>query len=136
MNEYLQMIQKGIQNQPFAQLLGIKEEDAGEGYAVVSCKRRDDLLQQTGTFHGGVIAAVCEAASGYASLTVLPEGESMIGVEYKINYLRAITTERMIAKAHVVKKGRQFYVVEVDAYNEGSDKIAAKMVGTGIPVKS
>ena len=38
--------------------------------------------------------ALCEAAAGYAGLTVLPEGYSVIGVEYKINFLRAITTDK------------------------------------------
>ena len=78
--------------------------------------------------------ALCEAAAGYAGLTVLPEGHSVIGVEYKLNFLRAITTDRAIAKARVIKQGRQLIVVDVEAFNEGSDKIAAKMIFTGTPV--
>lgn len=135
MNNYLQKIKDGIEAQPFAKFMGFEAEDAGEGYAVVSCRKRDDLLQQTGMMHGGVTGALCEAAGGYAALTVLPEGQSLIGVEYKINFLRGITTDKAIAKAHVIKQGRQLIVVEVDAYNEGSDKLAAKMIMTGTPTK-
>lgn len=133
MNSYLQKVQEGIRNQGFAKLLGLQAEDAGEGYAVISCAKRDDLLQQTGMLHGGVTGAVCEAAGGYAALTVLPEGQSLIGVEYKINFLRGITADRLIARAKVLKAGRKLVVIEVEAYNEGSDKIAAKMLLTGTP---
>ena len=136
MNTYLQKVQEGIENQSFAKLLGLQAEDAGEGYAVISCAKRDDLLQQTGMMHGGVTGAVCEAAGGYAALTVLPEGQSLIGVEYKINFLRGITTDKVIAKGTVLKSGRKLVVIEVDAFNEGSDKIAAKMIMTGTPVSS
>lgn len=135
MNEYLRMVEDGIANQSFARMMGLHAEDAGEGYAVISCQKRDDLLQQTGMMHGGVTGAVCEAACGYAALTVLPQGQSLIGVEYKINFLRGITTDKVIAKATVIKSGRKLVVVEADAFNEGSNKIAAKMLLTGTPVQ-
>lgn len=133
MNKYLERVKKGIENQTFAKLLGLQAEDAGEGFAVISCAKRDDMLQQTGMLHGGVTGAVCEAAGGYAALTVLPEDQSLIGVEYKINFLRGITTDKVIAKARVIKTGKKLIVIEVDAFNEGSDKIAAKMILTGTP---
>lgn len=136
MNEYLRKIEEGIQAQSFARMMGLQAEDAGEGYAVISCEKREDLLQQTGMMHGGVTGAVCEAACGYAALTVLPDGQSLIGVEYKINFLRGITTDKVIAKAAVIKQGRKLLVIEADAFNEGSDKIAAKMLMTGTPVGS
>lgn len=135
MNVYQRKIEEGIQAQSFARMMGLHAEDAGEGYAVISCEKRDDLLQQTGMMHGGVTGAVCEAACGYAALTVLPEGQSLIGVEYKINFLRGITADKVIAKATVIKKGRKLLVIEADAYNEGSNKIAAKMLMTGTPVQ-
>lgn len=91
-NEMMRRVAAGIQNQSFGKLLGLQVEEAEEGRVVISCQKRDDLLQQTGLLHGGVTGALCEAAAGYAGLTVLPEGYSVIGVEYKINFLRAITT--------------------------------------------
>ena len=86
-NEMMRRVAAGIQNQSFGKLLGLQVEEAEEGPGwVISCQKRDDLLQQTGLLHGGVTGALCEAAAGYAGLTVLPEGYSVIGVEYKINF--------------------------------------------------
>ena len=126
MNTYKKRVEAGIQKQGFAKLLDIRVEEAEEGRVVVSCRKRDDLLQQTGTLHGGVIGALCEAAGGYAALTVLPEDESLIGVEYKVNFLRAVTADKVLAVGTVIKRGRQLIVVEVDAFNDGSDKPAAR----------
>lgn len=135
MNEWMNKVDAGIRKQSFARLLGLQVEEAEEGRVVISCRKRPDLLQQTGLLHGGVTGALCEAAAGYAALTVLPEGQSVIGVEYKINLLRAITTEKAVAVARVLKQGRQLLVVEVEAFNAGSDKIAAKMIFTGVPAQ-
>lgn len=135
MNDYMRRVQEGINNQTFAKLMDFQVEEAEEGRVVISCRKRGDLLQQTGMMHGGVIGALCEAAAGYAAITALPEGGSVIGVEYKLNFLRGITTDKAIAVGKVIKKGRQLMVMEVDAFNEGSDKIAAKMIFTGTPIQ-
>ena len=131
----MEKVRAGIQKQSFARLLGLQVEEAEEGRVVISCRKRPDLLQQTDLLHGGVTGALCEAAAGYAALTVLPEGQSVIGVEYKINLLRAITEEKAVAVARVLKRGQQLVVVEVEAFNAGSDKIAAKMIFTGVPTQ-
>ena len=134
MNELMKKVQAGIDAQTFAKLLDLQVEEAEEGRVVISCRKQDDLLQQSGMLHGGVTGALCEAAAGYAAITVLPEGHSVIGVEYKISLLRGITTDQAIAVGRVIKNGRKLMVMEVDAYNDGSDKIAAKMIFTGMPI--
>lgn len=135
MNDLMRRVEEGIRNQSFGTMLGLKAVAAEEGRVTISCEKRPDLLQQTGLLHGGVTGALCEAAAGYAALTVLPEGHSVIGVEYKINFLRAITEDKAIAVAKVIKRGRQLIVVDVEAFNKGSDKVAAKMIFTGTPVE-
>ena len=134
MNDLMRRVEEGIQKQSFGTMLGLKAVAAETGCVTISCEKRADLLQQTGLLHGGVTGALCEAAAAYAALTVLPEGQSVIGVEYKINFLRAITSDKAIAVAKVIKQGRQLIVVDVEAFNEGSDKVAAKMNFTGTTV--
>lgn len=131
--DMVRKVEQGIVQQSFGRLLGLTVEEAEAGRVVISCRKREDLLQQTGILHGGVIGALCEAAAGYAALSVLPEGQSVIGVEYKISLLRAITTDKAVAVARVIKNGRRLMVMEVDAFNDGDDKVAAKMIFTGMP---
>lgn len=134
--EMVRRVEAGIAKQSFGRLLGLTVEEAEKGRVVISCRKREDLLQQTGILHGGVIGALCEAAAGYAALSALPEGQSVIGVEYKISLLRAITTDKAVAVARVIKHGRQLMVMEVDAFNDGDNKVAAKMIFTGMPTNA
>ncbi len=135
MNDMTDKIQEGIRKQSYAVLLGLQVEEAQEGRVVISCQKRPDLLQQTGIFHGGVTGGMCEAAASYAALTVLPEGQSVVGVEYKISLLRPITADKVIGVAKVLKRGKQLVVVDVEAFNEGSDQVAAKMIFTGMVIE-
>lgn len=135
MNELLQKVEKAIARQPYACLLGLQAESAEEGRAVIVCHKRSELLQQMGTLHGGVIGGMCEAAAAYAAETMLPEGMDMVGVEYKISILRPVTADTVRTVAKVVKMGRQLVTVDVEAFNDGSDKIAAKMLFTGMLVE-
>ena len=113
MREWKAKIEEGIRKQSYAVLLGLTVEEAEEGRVVISCEKRPDLLQQTGIFHGGVTGGMCEATASYAALTVLPEGQSVVGVEYKISLLRPITADKVVAVAKVLKQGRQLIVVDV-----------------------
>ena len=135
MSEWKAKIEEGIRKQSYAVLLGLTVEEAEEGRVVISCEKRSDLLQQTGIFHGGVTGGMCEATASYAALTVLPEGQSVVGVEYKISLLRPITADKVVAVAKVLKQGRQLIVVDVEAFNAGSDKVAAKMIFTGMVIE-
>ena len=135
MNELLKKVETAIENQPYAKLLGLKAESAQEGKAVISCEKRAELLQQMGTLHGGVIGGMCEATAAYAAATVLPDGADMVGVEYKVNMLRPVTADKLIAVGRVLKLGRQLVTVDVEAYNADSDKLAAKMLFTGMIVE-
>ena len=134
MNELLKKVEKAIEEQPYARFLGLKAEQAEEGKVVVSFAKKAELLQQTGTLHGGVIGGVCDAVAAYAVATVMPEGKTVLGVEYKANFLRPVTAEKVIAVGKVLKLGRQLVTAEVEVYNDGSDKLAAKTLFTGMLV--
>ena len=46
--------------------------------------------------------------------------------------MRALSADTVLAVGKVIKMGRQLVVADVEAYNQGSDKIAAKMIFTGM----
>lgn len=91
MSDLKNRIGNEIRRQSYACLLGLNVEEAEEGRVVISCKKRPDLLQQTGILHGGVIGGLCEATAGYAIQTMMPEGKDLVGVEYKISLMRALS---------------------------------------------
>ncbi|MGB2337542.1 MAG: PaaI family thioesterase, partial [Alcanivorax sp.] len=78
-------------SQPFSVLLGTELEAFEPGKAVLTLAVRDELKQQHGFVHGGVVSYLADNALTYAGGSVL--GDSVTS-EYKINYLRPALGER------------------------------------------
>jgi uncharacterized protein (TIGR00369 family) len=129
MNALLQLGQDILQNQPFSQLLGTQLDRFEPGQAVLSLVIRDELKQQHGFLHGGVVSYLADNALTYAGGSVL--GDSLT-VEYKINYLRPAIGERLIARASVLSAGKRQAVCqcEVFALANGEEKRVAVAQGT------
>ena len=73
----------------------------------------EDLDQAMGRVHGGVYAALLDAASFYAAWSACPAGEDLpLTQEYKINLLASARRQDLVAESRVIKLGRRVAVVE------------------------
>lgn len=88
------------------------------GHVEISLPFRQELSQQHGFFHAGVIATIADSAGGYAGFTLFPADAGVLTVEYKINLLAAADGELAIAVGEVVRSGRTLTVCRIDAYVE------------------
>ena len=68
-------------------LIGAELTVVEPGYAEIALPYRDDLTQQKGYVHGGVIGMIADTACGYAAYSLMPASASLVTVEYKINIL-------------------------------------------------
>jgi len=93
---------------------------------------REDLTQQHGFLHAGVIATILDSACGYAAFSLMPADKAVLSVEYKINLLAPAKGQRFIAKAQVIKAGRNLTVCtgEAFAYDHETPKLVATMTAT------
>ena len=116
-------------SQPFSILLGTELEAFEPGKAVLTLAVRDELKQQHGFVHGGVVSYLADNALTYAGGSVL--GDSVTS-EYKINYLRPALGERLTARATVLSSGKRQAVCqcEVIALNNGEERLVAVAQGT------
>jgi uncharacterized protein (TIGR00369 family) len=128
----------GFYRQGLMNLIGAKLLEAADGRAVIEVPFRDDLTQQHGYFHGGVVSAIADTASGYAAYTTMPADASVLTVEFKINLMNPAAGERLRAEATVHKAGRTLVVVgaTVSAIQGGEEKVCAEMLGTFIVLRN
>jgi uncharacterized protein (TIGR00369 family) len=84
-SKMLEFGRKILDNQPVSVLLGTELELFEPGNAVLTLTVREELKQQHGFLHGGVVSYLADNALTYAGGSVL--GDS-VTTEYKINYLR------------------------------------------------
>lgn len=125
---------ESFERQGFMSLLGAKLVEAADGRAVIEVPYREDLTQQHGYFHGGVVTAIADTASGYAAYTKMPPDASVLTVEFKINLMNPAAGDRLRAEATVRKAGRTLVVVgaSVTAIRDGKAVPCGEMLGTFI----
>ena len=68
-------------------LIGAALTAVEAGRCEIELPYRDDLTQQKGFVHGGIIGMIADSACGYAAYTLMPAHASLVTVEYKINVL-------------------------------------------------
>lgn len=106
--------------------------EASDGHCVIEVAMGDQLTQQNGLFHGGVVAGIADAACGHAAFTLAPEGANVVSVEFKLNLLAPADGSRLRASANVLKQGRTISVVaaQVETLHEDEWRHCAEMLGT------
>jgi uncharacterized protein (TIGR00369 family) len=87
-----------------------------------------------GTLHGGVLCDISDAAMGMAFAATLEDGESFTTIELKINFLRAIRSGRLTARARLVHAGRSLGFVECDVVDD-TDELIARAASTCIRLR-
>ena len=85
---------------------------------------RDDLTQQKGFIHGGIIGMIADSACGYAAYTLMPATSSLVTVEYKMNIL-APGRGALTARGEVLRAGRTLTVTRGEVYAEDGTHVAA-----------
>jgi uncharacterized protein (TIGR00369 family) len=93
------------------------------GYAEVALPFRQDLTQQKGYVHGGIIGMIADTACGYCAFSLMPADCSLVTVEYKINILTPALGS-LVAKGQVVKPGRTLTVARAEVYSEDGKHVA------------
>lgn len=104
------------------------------GFEVVACSPgrvelampwRKEAGQYSGFLHAGLVGALIDTACGFAAATLA--GPRLLAAHFSVNCLRPAVGERFVARARVVKPGRQqiFTACDLFAFGEGEEKLVA-----------
>lgn len=131
------LAQKTLDSQPFSRLLGARVTAFGEGRATLELDMREDLQQQNGFLHGGVVSYAADNALTFAGGTAL--GPAVLTGGFTIQYLRPARGAVLVAEAQVLHSGRRQAVCRCDLYAvdaEGTRTLCAAAQGTVLAVQS
>ncbi|HEY7439030.1 MAG TPA: PaaI family thioesterase [Acidimicrobiia bacterium] len=115
-----------------AAFLAIDHVEVGRGTLHARVAVRDDLLTPFRNLHGGVLAALCDHVLGTVLYPVIPRGAWAATTEFKINYLAAVTTGALDARAEIISLTKRTAVVRIDVENE--DRLVCAAQGTVLVV--
>ncbi len=132
--DMLNVAQTVLDSQPFSRLLGTVIHSISAEGITLELVLRNDMLQQNGFAHGGVISYLIDNALTFAGGGVL--GANVLTSEYKISYVRPAKGERLQARAVVLHSGKRQAVVRCDAFiiTADSEKLCATALGTIVSV--
>ena len=108
---------QGLMGTLGAELLGVEP-----GEVAIAMPFTPGVSQQHGTFHAGALASIVDSAGGYAALSLMPPGSSVVSVEFKVNMIAPGLGERAVATGSVVRAGRSLTVTRGEVVVERGDE--------------
>jgi uncharacterized protein (TIGR00369 family) len=130
--DYERRVRESFARQRALATFGARLLRVAPGEVEIGLAFREDLTQQHGYLHAGLTAALADTACGYAALTLAAPGAEVLSVEFKLNLLSPAVGERFVARARVVRAGRNITVCAGDlfALKDGAEKLVATMLAT------
>lgn len=138
--DLVRLWQKGdIPASPNCSLLGLRFEEAAEGSATLAMPASLWFCTGFGTFYGGAVTALADAAINTAVTTTLPPGSSFGTLGLKVNFLRTVTPDgrELVARASVEHRGRTIAVTTARIDDADGRRVAmatgSAMISEGRP---
>jgi len=110
----------------FNRWCGIEVVAAEPGSATIAMPWRQDAGQYSGFLHAGLLGALVDTACGFAAATVLGR---VLASHYSVSCLRPAVGERFVARAKVVKPGKNQVFTSCEVFAQAGD--GEKLVATG-----
>lgn len=121
--------------QPFSRLLGARLAAFGEGAATLEVELREDLRQQNGFAHGGVLAYAADNALTFAAGSVL--GPAILTGGLGLQYLRPARAGTLRAEARVIHAGARQAVCGCELFAvDGAGEAVLCAVAQGTVLRS
>ena len=116
-------IRESFGRQKAMALIGASLKSVEPGRVQISLPYREELTQQKGFVHGGILGMIADTACGYAAFSLMPAGGSLVTVEYKMNILTPARGS-LVAHGSVVRPGRTLTVARAEVYAEDGKHVA------------
>ena len=112
--------------------LGASLVRVSPGEVEITVPFREDLTQHHGFMAAAVLTAIADVACGYAAMSLMPAGASVLTVEYKVNFVSPAQGERMVGRARVIRSGRTVTTCAGDVFAviNGQEGLVATMLAT------
>jgi 1,4-dihydroxy-2-naphthoyl-CoA hydrolase len=114
---------------PFAAVLGIEQVTAAPEAVTGRVRWEESRCTSFGVLHGGVLMALADSVGAYCAVLNLPEGAATSTIESKTNFLRAVRSGYVEARARPLHVGRTTIVVDTELYDD-QDRLVGRVTQT------
>ena len=129
---YEARLRESFARQAAMRTIGAEIAHVAPGEVDLRMAYREDLTQQHGFIHAGIVSALADSACGYAAYTLMPTDAGVVSIEFKVNLVAPAAGEAFVARARVKKAGRTITVCTADVFaiRDGQERMVATMQGT------
>ena len=120
---FAERVRESLSRQKAMALIGARLAVVEPGHVEITLPYREDLTQQKGYIHGGILGMIADTACGYSAFSLMPAGCSLVTVEYKINILNP-ARRSLVARGEVVKPGRTLAVARAEVFADDGRHVA------------
>jgi len=115
---------------PISHLLGFTvlpatQEDKETGRAVVELEIDARLNNPMGRVHGGVLAALSDAAMGIAFGRTLDPGQDFSTIDLHIQFMRPVRGRKLVATGEMIQRGLRIGFVQCRVTDDRGKEIAS-----------
>ncbi|MFE8070062.1 PaaI family thioesterase [Marinobacteraceae bacterium S3BR75-40.1] len=115
MEDMLAMGRRILDAQPFSRWLGAELSAFEPGQATLTLDVTEQLFQQHGYVHGGVLSYLADNALTFAGGSHFGDA---VTVEFKVNYVKPARGERLRAEARTAASGSRIATCQCDIWVE------------------
>jgi uncharacterized protein (TIGR00369 family) len=134
MSAYLAHAKRALQEQPFGVFLGTEITVCSPEEVEVRLRIRNELTQQDGFVHGGLVGYLADTALGFAGGVAL--GSWVVTSEFKVNFIRPAMGEELIARASAVHAGKTQAVCRCEVFAKQGDEVLLCAIAQGTIARS
>lgn len=136
--DYEGRVRASFARQKVMTTLGAELTSVTPGVIEIELPYNQELTQQHGFLHAGIISTALDSACGYAAYSLMPADAAVLTIEFKVNLLAPGRGERFLFRGSVTKPGRTIIVADGQAYafdTDGEAKLIATMTGTMMTIQ-
>ena len=134
---YEERVRSSFARQKVMSTMGAELTRVNPGVIEIEMAYREELTQQHGFLHAGIISTALDSACGYAAYSVMPAEAAVLTIEFKVNLLSPGRGERFLFRGEVTKPGRTIMVSDGQAFavTDTEVRLIATMTGTMMVVQ-
>jgi uncharacterized protein (TIGR00369 family) len=125
--DFRERVTASFERQLFMKHIGAELITIEPGICEIRLSYNENLTQQHGFFHAGIVSSLADSAAGYSAYSLMAADSSILTVEFKLNLLSPALGDFLIARSEVLKYGKTLTICRSDVYaiKNGAEKICA-----------
>lgn len=130
--DYRSKVRDSFQRQGFMEFIGAELTAVEPGFCEIRLPYREELTQQHGFFHAGLVGTIADNTAGYAAFSLMENTSSILTVEFKLNLMSPADGELLIGRSSVLKHGKTLTICRSDVFvvKDGKEKLCAAAQST------